>query len=135
MAPGHPYPSLAPAIRAACKETIMAPDEMTRRRLLIQGGAAVAGLSVLRVAGPTYAFQTPATGEVIPWLDKLEPNPAPEVILQQLNWEKLESWQTPPDQFFAIKHFNLPELSEQDWNLEIGGLVAQPMMLTLDDLK
>ena len=113
----------------------MARSEMNRRRLLQQGGAAVAGLSVLRVAGPTFAFQTPATGEVIPWLDTLEPNPAPEAILQQLNWEDLESWQTPPDQFFAIKHYNLPELSEQDWTLEIDGLVAQPITLTLSDLK
>jgi DMSO/TMAO reductase YedYZ molybdopterin-dependent catalytic subunit len=50
-------------------------------------------------------------------------------------WEQLESWQTPTDQFFVIKHFNQPELDEGDWRLEISGLVERPMTLTLDDLK
>jgi DMSO/TMAO reductase YedYZ molybdopterin-dependent catalytic subunit len=113
----------------------MTPSAISRRRLVQQGGAALAGLSVLRVAGPTYAFQTPVTGEVIPWLDQPEPNPVPEVIVQQLDWEQLDSWLTPPDQFFVIKHFNQPELNESDWRLAINGLVAQPMTLTLDDLK
>jgi DMSO/TMAO reductase YedYZ molybdopterin-dependent catalytic subunit len=113
----------------------MAPSEMTRRRLLKQGGVAVAGLSVLRVAGPTQAFQTPATGEVIPWLDQPEPNPVPDVIVRQLTWEELDSWITPPDQHFVIKHFDTPTLTEQDWRLEIGGLVDTPMTLALADLK
>jgi DMSO/TMAO reductase YedYZ molybdopterin-dependent catalytic subunit len=103
--------------------------------MLLQGGAAAAGLSVLRLAGPAQAFQTPTSGEVIPWLDELEPNPVPEAVIQQLDWEKLDSWITPNDQFFAIKHFNLPELDEGDWHLEVSGLVSQPMSLTLDDIK
>ena len=113
----------------------MTSSAISRRTLMNRGGAALAGLSVLRVAGPTAAFQTPATGEVIPWLDQPEPNPVPEVIVQQLDWEQLESWLTPTDDFFVIKHFDQPELDEGDWRLEIGGLVDQPMTLTLDDLK
>ncbi len=113
----------------------MAQLEMSRRRLLKQGGSAIAGLSVLRVAGPTYAFQTPVAGEVIPWLDQPEPNPVPEIIVRQLTWEQLDSWITPPDQFFVIKHYNEPALNETDYRLEIDGLVANPMSLTLADLK
>jgi DMSO/TMAO reductase YedYZ molybdopterin-dependent catalytic subunit len=113
----------------------MTPSAISRRTLLRQGGAGLAGLSVLRVAGPTYAFQTPVTGEVIPWLDQPEPNPVPEVIVRQLAWEELDSWLTPNDEFFVIKHFNQPELNEADWRLEVSGLVDQPMTLTLDDLK
>src|SRR5688572_21517759 len=107
------------------------------RRTVLQGvgAAALAGVSVLRLAGPTYAFQAESDGEVIRWLDQPEPNPLPEAILQQLEWEKLDSWLTPPDQFFVIKHFNLPELDESDWSLQISGLVAKPMALTLADLK
>src|ERR687891_247032 len=112
----------------------MIRSAISRRTLLQQGSAAVAGLSVLRVAGPTYAFQTPVMGEVIPWLDQLEPNPVPEVIVRQLDWEQLDTWLTPPDQFFVIKHYNEPTLAEADWRLEISGLVAQPMTLTLADL-
>src|SRR5918998_4291784 len=101
----------------------------SRRTLLKQGGAALAGLSVLRLAGPAHAFQTPVGGEVIPWLDQPEANPVPEVIVRQLEWEKLDSWLTPPEQFFVIKHFNQPALDEQDWRLEISGLVEHPQTL------
>jgi DMSO/TMAO reductase YedYZ molybdopterin-dependent catalytic subunit len=100
-----------------------------------QGGAALAGLSVLRLAGPAHAFQDAAGGEVIPWLDQPEPNPVPEIIVQQLEWEQLDDWLTPTDQFFVVKHFTQPELNENDWRLELTGLVATPMTLTLADLK
>jgi DMSO/TMAO reductase YedYZ molybdopterin-dependent catalytic subunit len=103
--------------------------------IVTHGAATVAGLSVLRLSGPAHAFPRALDAEVIPWLDQPEANPVPEVIVQQLDWEKLDSWITPPDQFFVIKHFNQPELNEANWRLEIGGLVDQPMTLTLDDLK
>jgi DMSO/TMAO reductase YedYZ molybdopterin-dependent catalytic subunit len=113
----------------------MTPSAISRRTLLQQGSAAMAGMSVLRVAGPTSAFQTPVTGEVVPWMDQPEPNPEPEAIVRQLAWEQLDSWITPNDQFFVIKHFNEPTLDEANYRLEVGGLVDQPMTLTLDDLK
>lgn len=113
----------------------MAPSNMSRRRMMKQGGAAIAGLSIMRLTGPAHAFQTPVAGDVIPWLDQPVPNPVPEVIVNQLDWEQLDSWQTPTDQFFVIKHFNEPQLDEGAWSLEIGGLVNQPMSLSLDDIK
>ncbi|HEV2073696.1 MAG TPA: molybdopterin-dependent oxidoreductase, partial [Thermomicrobiales bacterium] len=113
----------------------MVQTELSRRRLLKQGGSAIAGLSVLRLSGPTYAFQTPVTGDVIPWLDQPEPNPAPEAIVRQLEWEQLDSWITPVDQFFVIKHYNEPALTEADYRLEVSGLVENPLTLTLADLK
>ncbi|MGE3797342.1 MAG: sulfite oxidase [Thermomicrobiales bacterium] len=99
------------------------------------GGAALAGLSVLRLSGPATAFQDNPAAEVVPWLDQPEENPVPEVIVQQMTWEELDSWITPNDQFFVIKHFDAPELSESDWTLEISGLVDRPMTLTLADLR
>jgi DMSO/TMAO reductase YedYZ molybdopterin-dependent catalytic subunit len=108
---------------------------VSRRQAILQGGAAVAGVSVLRLAGPAHAFQRQTGSEVVPWLDQPEPNPVPEVIVQQLDWEQLDSWITPNDQFFVIKHFNQPELAESDWQLAVSGLVSQPMSLTLDDIK
>ena len=113
----------------------MTGSAISRRRLLQQGSAAVAGLSVVRIAGPAAAFQTPAAGEVIPWLDVLAKNPVPDVIVKQLDWETLDSWITPNDQFFVIKHFNKPDLTPQDWRLAVSGLVQQPMTLTLDALQ
>ena len=110
-------------------------NNLSRRTLLQGGGAAITGLSVLRLAGPAHAFPRTQDAVVIPWLDQPEPNPAPEAIVRQLEWEQLDSWITPNDQFFVIKHFNEPQLNENDWRLDIGGLVDQPLTLTLDDLK
>lgn len=111
----------------------MAHSELTRRRML-QGGAALASLSVLRIAGPASAFQTPVAGAVIPWLDQPEENPVPEILLNQLAWEELDSWITPVEQFFAVKHFNEPALDGATWQLTVDGLVQQPLTLSLDDI-
>jgi DMSO/TMAO reductase YedYZ molybdopterin-dependent catalytic subunit len=71
---------------------------------------------------------------VIPWLDRPAPNPVPDVIVRQLDWEALDTWLTPPDQFFVINHYGQPALNATDWRLEISGLVARPRSLTLADL-
>lgn len=113
----------------------MTSPAISRRTLLKGGGAALTGLSVVHVTGPARAFQSEPSADVIPWLDQPESNPVPEVIVQQLDWEQLDSWLTPPDQFFVVKHYNEPALDGSDWQLEISGLVAQPMTLTLDDIK
>jgi DMSO/TMAO reductase YedYZ molybdopterin-dependent catalytic subunit len=114
----------------------MISSELSRRSFVRRGGATLGGLSVLRLAGPAHAFQT-GDGEVVPWLDELEENPVPDVIVQQLDWEALnsEDWITPNDDFFVIKHFDQPALTEADWTLEVSGLVDNPLSLTLADLQ
>lgn len=113
----------------------MKTTDLTRRTLLKGGSAALAGYSMLRLAGPAYAFQTPVSGDVVPWLDPPAENPVPDVIVRQLEWESLDAWQTPNDEFFVIKHFNEPQLTEADWTLEVAGMVEQPASFTLADLK
>jgi DMSO/TMAO reductase YedYZ molybdopterin-dependent catalytic subunit len=113
----------------------MAPTPISRRTLLRQGGAALGGLGALRLAGPAGAFPGAQDATVVRWLDQPEPNPVPEAIVRQLDWEELDSWITPNDQFFVIKHFHEPRLDEADWRLQVGGLVERPLTLTLDDLK
>ena len=108
---------------------------MSRRTFLKGAGSTLAGLTVLRVAGPAEAFPGQRGDEVIPWLDRPAPNPVPNVIVRQLDWEKLDSRLTPPDQFFVINHYGQPSLDEQSWRLGVAGLVAHPQSLTLADLK
>lgn len=105
------------------------------RRAVLKGGVLAAGLGVLRLAGPAAAFPGLQDAELVPWLDRPEPNPIPEAIVRQLDWEALDSWITPNDEFFVIKHFGWPDLDEQEWRLAIGGLVERPMTLTLADLR
>src|SRR5215204_4306816 len=114
----------------------MISSEISRRSLMHRGGAALAGLSALRLAGPATAFQA-GDGEVIPWLDVLDENPVPDAVVRQLDWEHLggDAWTTPNDAFFGVRHFNQPDLQETDWTLEVSGLVDTPVSLTLADLK
>ena len=106
---------------------------MDRRTVLKGGGAAFAGLTVLRVAGPAHAFPgEPGEEEVLPWLD--QPPDPPFTIPNQLVWEELDSWLTPADDFFVVSHYNQPAIDAADWRLAIGGLVSRPRTLTLADL-
>jgi hypothetical protein len=91
--------------------------DVSRRRLLKGGGAALAGLS-LQVAGPARAFpqdndrEKDAWGDesqpdpsqslgqpgdvVLPWLDQRPGDPPPNIAGSQLVWEELDSWLTCP---------------------------------------
>ncbi len=110
----------------------------SRRTVLKGGGAALAGLTVLRVAGPAAAFPGRPDEVVIPWDDQPADNPVPNVIVNQLVWEQLDSWLTPIEQFFIINHYGRPDpapLTEEAYRLAVDGLVARPQSLTLADLK
>jgi len=113
----------------------MSTPHMSRRDVLLQGSLAIAGLALLRLPGLAEAFSIQPGEDVLPWLDQPAPNPVPEVIGNQLQWENLDSWVTPNDQFFTIAHYDKPVLDAAIWRLQVGGLVQQPMVLTLDDLK
>jgi DMSO/TMAO reductase YedYZ molybdopterin-dependent catalytic subunit len=109
---------------------------VSRRALLKGGGAALAGLTVLRVAGPAHAFPSHSGEEVIPWLDQPTANPVPDNVGKLLKWEELDSWLIPTDNFFFVNHYGQPDgLDEATWRVDIAGLVAHPQSLTLADLK
>jgi len=113
----------------------MSTHHLSRRDVLLQGSLAIAGLALLRAPRLAEAFSAQPGEEVLPWLDQPAPNPVPDVISNQLRWEDLDSWITPNEHFFVIAHYNKPVLDAATWRLQIGGLVQQPMVLTLDDLK
>ena len=108
---------------------------ISRRALLQRGGASLATLSFLSSSALAQALQLQPGEEVMAWLDQPADNPVPHVVGNQLEWEKLESWITPNDQFFFVAHHGQPEIDEQSWRLELGGLVERPLALALDDLK
>ena len=113
----------------------MKTEDISRRALMKGGGVGLAGLSVLRVAGPAQAFGL-SGDEVIPWLDQPAPNPIPNAVGNLLQWEALDSALTPAHNFFFVSHYGQPDgLSEDTWRVEIAGLVGRPRSLTLADLK
>jgi DMSO/TMAO reductase YedYZ molybdopterin-dependent catalytic subunit len=114
----------------------MENQDVSRRTLLKGGGAALAELTVLRVAGLAQAFGDPGE-EVIPWLDQPGPLPLPPTIVgNPLDWEKLDSWLTPAHNFFYVTHYGILQNPDPStWRVDITGLVARPQSLTLSDLK
>jgi DMSO/TMAO reductase YedYZ molybdopterin-dependent catalytic subunit len=132
-------------------------DLLSRRGLLKGGGAAIAGWSVLRVSGPAAALgdvdaeQIAWVGHggdpsetypgmpgdvVVNWLDQPAPIPPPAagVVGELLEWEALSTRLTPADNFFTVKHYDVPEIDPTSWHLGIDGLVGRPRELSLADL-
>jgi DMSO/TMAO reductase YedYZ molybdopterin-dependent catalytic subunit len=71
----------------------------------------------------------------VPWLDPPPENPYPDGVRNLLQWEELDSWITPTDEFFAVNHYNWPVVDAETWRLEIGGSVGRPLAFTLGELK
>ena len=108
--------------------------DFTRRDLVVKGSAAFAAYAVLHSSRAAQAFPSRPGEVVVPWADPPPPFEDP-TVLRQLNWEALDSWITPNDQFFLVNHFNWPVIDASTWTLQIDGLVRNPMTFTLDDLK
>ena len=110
----------------------MSVQDMSRRTLLKGGGAAIAGLSALQVAGPAQAFPGGPGEEVIPWLDQPPEPPFPDIRF--LKWEELDSYLTPAEKFFIVRHYGNPDREPGAGAWRIDGLVARPQSLSLADL-
>ena len=110
-------------------------QEISRRKLLWQGGAAFAGLALAHSPWIAEAFPSRPGEEVIPWLDQPPANPSGGVVENLQRWEELSSWVTPNDKFFSVGHYNKPVIDENYGALEITGLVRQPRTYTLRQLK
>jgi DMSO/TMAO reductase YedYZ molybdopterin-dependent catalytic subunit len=108
--------------------------ETSRRKFVVQGGAAFTGLALINAPFLAQAFPSRKGEEVVPWLDQPPANPVPEVVRSQLRWEDLDSWVTPNDRFFGVGHYNWPVIDEKSWALEVTGLVKRPQTFTLSDL-
>jgi DMSO/TMAO reductase YedYZ molybdopterin-dependent catalytic subunit len=42
---------------------------------------------------------------------------------------------TPTGMHYVLVHFDIPSANEEEWRLEVGGLVRKPLNLTLDDVR
>jgi hypothetical protein len=71
--------------------------------------------------------------QVLPFTDQPPAPPKPGFNL--LEWEELDSWITPNPKFVVVSHYNEPSLAEDDWRLEVTGLVERLATYRLTDLK
>ena len=112
---------------------------LSRRDFLLRGGSTLALLAMMdqslfaRLAGAAEG------GHVIPFLDR--PPAAPEAAvkaygeLNRLDWQQLSEWITPNDQFFTVSHYNRPVIRQEEYRVEITGLVGHPKIYPLEELK
>lgn len=100
---------------------------MDRRDFIRMSGLSLTGF--LLSPWGVSAFPKRENEELIPFLDQ---QPAKSGLL---DWSTLDSFITPNDEFFNVSHYNKPVIDQDTWQLEISGLVDNPMMLTIDDIK
>ena len=114
----------------------MQSNLLLRRDFLTYGSAALAGSALLR-SSIARAFPARAGEEVVPWVDQPPsvPDAAKDVVQNLQKWEDLNTWVTPNERFFSVSHYGRPVIDEKSFTLEIGGSVARPLRLTLDDIK
>jgi len=113
-------------------------DDLTRRNVLRAGGAALAGLAVMRIAGPAQAFPGNQEDEtVIDWVDQPAPLPpgVEEGVGHPLIWERLQDRIIPANEFFTVKHYGEPPIDAAAWRVDVRGLVARPQSWSLADLR
>jgi DMSO/TMAO reductase YedYZ molybdopterin-dependent catalytic subunit len=116
----------------------MRQHELSRRTVLKAGAiAGLTGMTAVNVTVPAQAAADPGTEVLIKWLDQPPPIPTPatENVTTPLIWEELNARYTPSDQFFTVKHYNLPDLTAESFVLTVDGLVDHPLMISLADLQ
>src|SRR5215211_3383929 len=114
----------------------MQSNQLLRRDFLTYGAVSLAALAGLR-SSIARAFPARPGEEVVLWAD--QPPPVPDAasgVVQNLpKWEDLNTWVTPNERFFSVSHYGRPVIDENSWALQIGGSVARPIRLTLNDIK
>jgi DMSO/TMAO reductase YedYZ molybdopterin-dependent catalytic subunit len=108
------------------------------RREILEGGLAVAGLSLLLPGGiPEWVLPAMAQGEtLVPFTDMPENFPlatAPDRRI--IDVRKIDGLFTPKDQFFTTQHYGHPEIDPATFRLKVSGLVDRPQSLSLDELR
>ncbi|MEZ6148294.1 MAG: molybdopterin-dependent oxidoreductase [Planctomycetaceae bacterium] len=105
-------------------------DQPITRRDVIRAGLSSAAAGVALMARPQFVFSAESVEEeLVPFLD------TPRAAPNRLDWETLDSWLTPQDQVFNVQHYGTPEVDIESYQLSIDGLVDQPRMLSLEDIK
>ena len=112
---------------------------LSRRDFLVKGGSALALLAMMDPVHFARLAGAAEDGHVIPFLDR--PPAAPDAAvkaygeLNRMDWQQLSEWITPNDQFFTVSHYNRPVIRPEEYRLEITGLIRQPKVYTLAELK
>ncbi len=112
-------------------------SESTRRDMIAQSAAVLAGLAALGI--PEWAWAAQAGEEVVTLTDYtdafriLASEATPRVRCVDLR--SLTSWTTPTDEHYAFAQTTSPEVDAATYRLRVGGFVKRPLEFTLDQLQ
>jgi DMSO/TMAO reductase YedYZ molybdopterin-dependent catalytic subunit len=110
------------------------PEQITRRETLRFGLTAT---SLLALA-PDWALPALAEGEAdVPFTDipaTFNPN-NPKATSRMLDIRKIDGLFTPKEQFFAVQHFNRPEIDPATYRLKFSGMINKAAEFSLADLR
>src|SRR5882724_12816782 len=109
-------------------------EHITRRETLRRGLTAA---SLLALA-PDWATPALAEGDAdVPFTDipaTFNPN-NPKATTRILDIRKIDGPFTPKEQFFAVQHFDRPEIDPATYRLKFTGMVNKPTEFSLADLR
>ncbi|NNC65782.1 MAG: sulfite oxidase [Gammaproteobacteria bacterium] len=108
------------------------------RRDILKAGLAIGGIAAT-ASLPFWSKLALAQNEMlVPFTDVPETFAAPPVVpgsVHFLDTREIDSFYTPVDDFYIVQHYDQPGIAEADYRLRITGLVDNPTVLTLDDIK
>jgi DMSO/TMAO reductase YedYZ molybdopterin-dependent catalytic subunit len=117
------------------KENVMDEHSIDRRSVLAGTAGVAAVWSIFGTSKAAHAYPTRPGETLVPWADRVPDNPVPQILPNQLDWEKFESWITPIDQFFGVGHYGFPEIDADAWSLNIDGHIRNPMTLDIETIR
>src|SRR6202049_562282 len=126
--------TMAPGTHFVAKRRRIMSAEITRRETLRRGLAAASLLALV----PDWATPALAEGDTdVPFTDipaTFNPN-NPSATSRVLDIRKIDGPFTPKEQFFAVQHFNRPEIDPAAYRLKFTGMVHKASEFSLTDLR
>ncbi len=108
-------------------------ERITRRETLKRGLVATSLLALWS----DWNFPALAQGEAdVPLTDiPANFNTNPSATTRLLDIRRIDGPFTPPDQYFAVQHFNRPQIDAASYRLRLTGMVKNPAEFSVDDLR
>ena len=116
----------------------MSDEQETGRREVLKSGLALGGLAA--TAGMPFwsKLALAQDEELVPFTDvpaEYAVAPAQPNSVHFLDTRTIDSFYTDNDDFYIVQHYNQPEMSNEDYRLQITGMVDRPLEFTLAELK
>jgi DMSO/TMAO reductase YedYZ molybdopterin-dependent catalytic subunit len=110
-------------------------EQMTRRETLKKGLAAASFLAAMSDLAVPAMAQGEEDVQFTDMPKNYNPVPTNPNAPRQLDIRKIDGQLTPRGQFFAINHYNRPEIDAATYRLKFTGMVSKPVEMTLAELK